>query len=573
MSRLALYLVLAGAVAGCTGYVDGDVNTKGAGATTGNDPSPGAGSGGSATGVDPEKPPSGQVTCTASNTETVGHRVLRRLTNLELETSLRATLGLDAAKWPGVNLPSDAGSLDGFTNNVDSLTVSPQYAKDNFDGAKKIAALVSADPQLSTLAPCSATGDAACADTFVASLGAKLYRRPLSATEKGRYSALYTKISADSGDFKSFAYWATIAMLQSPHLIYRSEIGEPEGARFKLTPYEIATQLAYTFTGAPPSDALTQLAASNQLATADQIEAAARSLVFDGQAARPAFRDVLLRFSEQWLGLAGFSNIKKDATLYPDFNEEVQASMAEETRKFFSSVVLEDKGTVANLYTAPYTFVDSKLAGYYGFGTASGSDFVRAMRPANWGVGLLAQGALLATQANSLTTSPTRRGYLVRTKLLCGTVPPPPAVVGEIPAPSAAKTTRQRYEELHTANPSCKACHSMMDNIGFSLEHLDSAGRFRETENNNPINDDGIVTGTTAGDLTVDGAAGLATALSTLPDATDCMSSYMAAYALGVNHENAACLVSTAKTELQGGSSLIDFYIRIARAEHFRTRQ
>lgn len=572
MSRLALYLVLAGAVAGCTGYLDGDVNS---GPGAGDDPMSGAGSssvGGGTTIPDPNKPPSGQVTCTASNTETVGYRVLRRLTNGELETSLRATLGLDAGKWPGVNLPSDAGSHDGFTNNVDSLTVGPDYAKGTLDGAKKIAALVSVDPQLSALAPCSATGDAACADTFVATLGAKLYRRPLTSSEKGRYATLYAKISQDS-DFKSFAYWATVAMLQSPHLIYRSEVGEPDGARFKLTPYEIATQLAYTFTGGPPSDALTQLAASNQLSSADQIEAAARALVFEGQSARPEFREVLLRFSEQWLGLTGFANIKKDATLYPGFNEVVQASMGEEARRFFSAVVLEDKGTAASLFTAPFTFVDSTLAGYYGFGSATGAEFVRAMRPANWGVGLLAQGAVLATQANSLATSPTRRGYLVRTKLLCGTVPPPPAVVGEIPPPSAAQTTRQRYEELHTANLSCKGCHAMMDNIGFALEHMDSAGRYRETENNNPINDDGIVTNTTAGDVKVDGVSGLASTLSTLPDATDCMSSYMAAYALGVNHENAACLVSTAKSELQGGSSLIDFYIRIARAEHFRSRQ
>jgi hypothetical protein len=282
---------------------------------------------------------------------------------------------------------------------------------------------------------------------------------------------------------------------------------------------------------------------------------------------------VILRFSEQWLSLTGFSNIKKDAGLYPQFNDEVQAAMAEETRRFFSAVVLEDQGKVSDLFTAPYTLVNDKLAAYYGFGSASGADFVRAPRPANWGVGLLSQGSLLATQANSLTTSPTRRGHLIRTKLLCGFVPPPPAVVGEIPPPTAAQTTRQRYEELHTANASCKSCHAMMDNIGFSLEHLDSAGRYRETENSFAINDDGIVSDTTAGDVKVDGATGLATALASLPEVTDCMSSYMAAYALGVNHENAACLVTGAGNQLRAGSSVLDFYLAIAKSEHFRSRQ
>jgi hypothetical protein len=363
-------------------------------------------------------------------------------------------------------------------------------------------------------------------------------------------------------------------MLQSPNVIYRSEVGDADGAgHFKLSQYEIATELAYTFTAAPPSTELMGLAAAGQLSTADQIEAAARTLVFDGANVKPAFRDVVLRFSEQWLGLEGFSNIKKDAKLYPDFSADVQTSMAEETRRFFSAIVLEDKGGVASLFTAPFTFVDSTLAKYYGFGSATGTDFVRVTRPANWGVGLLGQGSLLSTHANALTTSPTRRGFLVRTKLLCGVVPPPPPVVGAIPEPSAAQTTRQRYETLHTANASCKGCHSMMDNIGFSLEHLDSAGRYRDTENNFPIDDSGIVSATSSGDVKVSGAADLASALSKLPETTDCVSSFLAAYALGVNHDSATCLVTSARNDLKAGGSLLDFYVGMARAEHIRSRQ
>lgn len=572
--------LIALAATGCTGYLDGAPSSS----STSPGPNPGAGGSGSSTagsagsgsitnaGSAPLGGMSAQETCDPSGAEAAGRRLLRRLTNAELETTLRTTFGLQAAQWSGVNLPSDAGSTDGFTNNADSLTVGADYAKGTFDGAKKIAALVSAQPLLGQLAPCSATGDAACADTFVSTIGAKLYRRPLTATEQGRYRALYDKISAKE-DFASFVYWATTAMLQSPHLIYRSELGEADGVGFKLTPYEVATQLSYTFSGGPPSAELTELAAQNQLATADQIESAARGLVFDAQGVRPAFREVFLHFADQWLGLAGLSNLKKDANLYPEFTAQVQDSMAEETRQFFSAVVLEDEGNVTSVLTAPYTFVDGALADYYGFGAPGSGTFTRAMRPASWGVGLLAQGSLLSVQANSVTTSPTRRGHLVRTKLLCDVVPPPPAVVGEIPPPSAAQTTRQRYEELHTANASCKACHSLMDSIGFSLEHLDAAGRYREQENGYAINDAGIVTGTTGGDLQVAGAADLAAALAKLPEVTECVSSYVAAYALGVNHESAACLVSGATAELRGGSSLLDFYVRLARSEHFRSRK
>jgi len=585
MIRLAPWVTLGTVLAGCTGAIgdpsgrNGDPSPTGGSVTgTGATGTMGATGAGGSTVVDPPPPPppgppSAQITCPATPTEIVGHRALRRLTNAELETTLRSTFNLSTAQWPGVNLPSDAASLDGFTNNVDALTVGPDYASGTLDGGKTIAALVSADPLLTQLLPCSTKGDAACADTFVSTFGAKLYRRPLTAAEKGRYLALYDKISKQS-DFKTFVYWATTTMLQSPNLVYRSEIGAPDGAdRFQLTPYEVATELAYTFLGGPPTADLTQLAAMNQLSTPDQVEAAARALVFDAQTVKPAFRELVLRFADQWLGLTGLSNLKKDAMSFPDFTSQIQDSMAEETRHFLSGALFDDRGSVKSLLTAPYTFVAPTLAKYYGYGAPTGVDFLRVDRPATAGVGLLAQGSLLAVHANGLSTSPTRRGHLVRTKMLCTVVPPPGIVVGPIPPPSEANTTRQRYEMLHAVNPTCKACHSMMDPIGFALEHLDGAGRYRALEGKFEIDDTGTVSNTSAGDLKVKGPTELANAISTLPEVNDCVASYVAAYALGVGHDSAACLVSSATAEMRGGLSLVDFYVRMARSDHFRSRQ
>jgi hypothetical protein len=576
MSRLlgltTLALIAAGAT-GCIGQIGGSAGQSGPDqigmGTGGTGVKPGVGG----NNMNPPAPPSAQIACPTSATETVGARALRRLTNAELETTIRTAFNLDAKHWVGVTLPPDTGSLDGFTNNVDQLTVGNDYASGALDGGKAVAAAVSADPTLTQLLPCATKGDAACADTFINMFGAKLYRRPLTSAEVARYQALYTKVTKQ-GDFRSFVYWATTAMLQSPNVIYRSELGESDGSgRFKLTPYEVASQLAYAFTGGPPSATLLQQAAANQLGSADQLEAAARTLALNGQTPTPEFRAVMLHFFDQWLQTSGLSNLKKDATLFPDFGSPVQDSMAEETRRFLSAAVFDERGSVARLLTAPYTFVDPTLATYYGFGTAAGTDFGRATRPTNWGVGVLAQGSILSVQANGLSTSPTRRGHLIRTRLLCGVVPPPPPVVGPIPAPTEANTTRQRYESLHSSNPSCKSCHATMDPIGFALEHLDGAGRYREMEGKFPIDDSGTVSDTSAGVLQVKGATDLSTALSRLPEVNDCVSAFAAGYAFGVAHESASCLASKATADLRGGMSLVDFYIRLARSEHFRTRQ
>ena len=51
------------------------------------------------------------------------------------------------------------------------------------------------------------------------------------------------------------------------------------------------------------------------------------------------------------------------------------------------------------------------------------------------------------------------------------------------------------------------------------------------------------------------------------------MASYLSAFAFGVNQPNASCLVRNATNELRGRHlSVVDFYIRMARSEHFRSR-
>ena len=132
MRRLAAAALLA---AGCTGAIGGA--GAGGGAATGGGASVGGGNGTATTGggkTDQGAPPSAQVACPSATQETVGARVLRRLTNAELETTIRAVFGLSATQWPGVTLPPDTGSIDGFTNNVDHLTVSATYAGGSLDG-------------------------------------------------------------------------------------------------------------------------------------------------------------------------------------------------------------------------------------------------------------------------------------------------------------------------------------------------------------------------------------------------------------------------------------------------------
>jgi hypothetical protein len=47
----------------------------------------------------------------------------------------------------------------------------------------------------------------------------------------------------------------------------------------------------------------------------------------------------------------------------------------------------------------------------------------------------------------------------------------------------------------------------------------------------------------------------------------------MASNAFGMDHHDTACMVRSAVDELRAGTiGLVDYYLRMARSEHFRTR-
>jgi hypothetical protein len=88
-------------------------------------------------------------------------------------------------------------------------------------------------------------------------------------------------------------------------------------------------------------------------------------------------------------------------------------------------------------------------------------------------------------------TSPVLRGKWVLEVLMGAPPPPPPPDVPAFETTQAAAggrllTTRERMEE-HRANPTCNACHRLMDPIGLALDNFDVTGRWRTRENGRPL--------------------------------------------------------------------------------------
>jgi hypothetical protein len=573
-----LLAILALSIA-CTGTFDapggpgaGQPNDESGGANGGPN-GPGAGDGDGTVDLGDARQP----LCDANSKDTRGPRILRRLTKDEFEASVRRAFGFDAATYSGSDLPPDAAAQNGMTNQADLLLVSDAVAERALSSAERVAELVVSDAHLARVLPCAAEASDACANTFLDTIGKRLYRRPLTAEERTRYLELRDTVAADGGEFRDFVRWSTVAMLSSPHMLYRSELGTDTGnGSYALDGYERATSLAFTFTGAPPDDALLASAERGELDSAEGMKAATRALVYDEAGGiRPAFQATFRRFISQWLGLASFENRDKDTSVFPDWNAEVRAAMREELDRFVNHVVFEEKGGIVELLTAPYTMLNARLAAFYGYGTAATDGFELTSRPEGWGVGLLAQGALLALKSTNRDTSPTQRGHAIRDKVLCNIIPPPPPAVGNLPEPSAALTTRERYEDLHANNAACAGCHRAMDPIGFTLEHLDATGRYRAQENGYDIDDSGEIVAMTENDedVTVEGPVELAEELVNREAAGACFGAFFAAFSFGFDQQDSACLVSTPRERLAAGDlSLLDFLTELSAAPHFTAR-
>jgi hypothetical protein len=70
-----------------------------------------------------------------------------------------------------------------------------------------------------------------------------------------------------------------------------------------------------------------------------------------------------------------------------------------------------------------------------------------------------------------------------------------PPALGSTQAEADAQTTRELYGQ-HARQAACAGCHAALDDIGFTLESFDGAGRFRTQENGVAIDTRGDLSST-----------------------------------------------------------------------------
>jgi hypothetical protein len=318
----------------------------------------------------------------------------------------------------------------------------------------------------------------ACARTNLADLARRAYRRPATKDDiDGLMHFVEQADTVDQGQIDRGMTLALEAILVSPRFLFRLEPTD------SLDDFQFASRLSYFLWSSMPDDELFSLAEQHRLRDAQVLRTQIHRMLLD-----PKSRALAENFAGQWLQTRNLASLHPDPVKFPEFTNELRRDMQAETQLFFQSIIRDDR-PICDFLAANYTFLNQRLAVFYGIPGVEGSQFRRVDLPLDsHRGGLLTEASVLTVSSYPARTSPVLRGKWILENLLDSAPPPPPPNVPPLEETSlgANATVRQRLEQ-HRANPACSGCHSRMDPLGFSLENYDAIGRWRTHDGILPV--------------------------------------------------------------------------------------
>jgi mono/diheme cytochrome c family protein len=317
----------------------------------------------------------------------------------------------------------------------------------------------------------------ACAEQIITKLATQAFRGQLDADNKNGLMGLYA--AGRKLDFEAGIKRALAGILASPNFLYRADLNPGTETR-ALTDYELASRLSFFLWSSIPDEALLADARAGRLHQPDVMAAQVKRML-----ASPRSETLTTNFAFEWLNVARLDEIAPDPRLFPyaSGQSDLRQDFKEELR-FFIDTVFRTDSNVLDLLSSNKTYLNEKLALHYGVATVKGDQFQPVTLTQSARFGLLGKGGVLMLTSYPDRTAPVLRGAWILERI-SGTPPgtPPPNVgnLKENGAGEKPKTLRARME-MHSLNPTCHACHGVMDPLGFALENFDAVGQYREMD-------------------------------------------------------------------------------------------
>jgi len=464
---------------------------------------------------------------------------LRRLTKTQYSNAIRDLFGVEL--YVPENLEPD-NEVEGLLAVGASTTSVSAYGVELYESAARtvVDQVLENEDVLGDLYSCTPTGasDEACGAEILAEFARRAWRRPITASERTRMGELVAGIGGSAGDFEVGLGYGLVAILQSPHFLYRREHGEGEGSQRNLTAFELASRLSFLLWNSIPDETLLAAAEDGSLLDDAVLESETRRMLDD-----PKARDGLRNLFDEVFHLYSLPSVSKDPLVFTYASPELGVAAREETLMGIEALVLDENGDFLDLFVTQRTFVDRRLAALYNIAADNPDGFGEVYLPDGGGRrGLFGQASFLLLQSHATSTSATKRGKFIRTTVLCNEIPAPPADVDtSIPEADATSPTLRERLETHLSDPYCAGCHQLTDPIGLAFENFDGLGQWRLTENGATIDPSGDLDGVPFAD-----AWELGQVVADAPNVPRCFSRHVYRYATG-------------RVESEGEEPLIDW--------------
>ncbi|QOY91765.1 DUF1592 domain-containing protein [Paludibaculum fermentans] len=410
----------------------------------------------------------------------------------------------------------------------------------------------------------------ACAARILPRLARRAWRRPVTPEESTKLMNFYRMGRQDSGEYEGGIELGLKAILVSPNFLFRVEqdpAAAKPGSTYPLSSLELASRLSFFLWSSLPDETLLSLGERGELNKPEVFEAQIRRMLKD-----PKAHALTENFAGQWLHLRNLAAMKPDPEKFPGFNQGLRQDMTRETELFFEALLASD-ASVVDFLDAPFTFLNERLAKFYGIPNVEGRKFRRVELPDGSRGGVLTMASVLTVTSYPTRTSPVIRGKWVLENLLGAPPPPPPPDVPPLQEAGLGTTVSMRQQlEQHRANPSCAACHAKMDPIGFALENYDAIGHFRTKDGGFPIDSSGKLPSGSS----FNNAAELKKILRDNPqEFVLCFTEKLMTYALGrgVERTDKPLIRAIARDAAQGNYQISSIVLGIANSAPFRMRR
>ena len=415
------------------------------------------------------------------------------------------------------------------------------------------------DEQLLAALGCS-EADAECAELAATGFARRMWRRDVTPEES---AVLMQSFSSATPGTESVALGAVVRrILEAPEAYVLPALGtEVSPGKYELSELELAGLLAISVTGQPPDEALLDAAAEGALDLDAELD---RLLEVDGA------RRHLALLIQQWFSLRE----ARQLWIYED-EPALADSMVEETRLFIENVVFDEPAPVSSLATAPFSFVDGRLAELYGLDSPSGDRFERVDLGETRRRGIPGQASYLTATAYKEGASYVQRAH-APLKLICEQLPPPPSSVPPLPLPEPmdSGSERTRLDKM-TADPACASCHRVMNPILFSFAHFDGRGAYTDVDRSGfPVDSTGAITTFEGSTFDFEDSADLMEQLAKTPQYSECFVRNVAGWLVGLSNDDPAVLDYVARAHEPGDDEQVLAAIRkFVNSDHFRYRK